>query len=405
MKKPSDLNFKPGPRETPPFLAGRKKEKEEIKLILDRLMNGNSPGQNIVLIGPRGNGKTVLMQWVKEEAGSYKGKVKCVTLNSHCFRTHDDLVRSLKSPEESPEGFKVERIRAKTPIFDVEVPRREAKKEMLRDVLEQRCSKSGLAILIDEAHTLDRYPDEARNFFHEVQILASSGRPMLLILAGTPNISRRFSGIDISFWNRIKKFGIGLLDDAAAKEALRTPLRRMGYSIEDKVLDRAASEAQCYPYFLQIVGSRLHRVAEAALGIGSEKEEKEIDRAMLEQALTEFGNERDNYYNLRYRELRDDGILPVAEAVASRFVLHNEGSITGAALEVTIQECIYGRESTEIGITKLAAELENKLRDRGFVWSQIGKERWCEPGIPSLMNYILDWKDDRDRELERISES
>ena len=405
MKKPSDLNFKPGSRETPPFLAGRKKEKEEIKLILDRLMNGNSPGQNIVLIGPRGNGKTVLMQWVKEEAGSYKGKVKCVTLNSHCFRTHDDLVRSLKSPEESQEGFKVERIRAKTPISDVEVPRREAKKEMLRDVLEQRCSESGLVILIDEAHTLDRHPDEVRNFFHEVQTLVSAGRPMLLILAGTPNISRRFSEIDISFWNRIKKFGIGLLDDAAAKEALRTPLRRMGYGIEDRALDRAASEAQCYPYFLQIVGARLHRVAEAALGIGSEKEEKEIDRAMLEQALTEFGTERDNYYNLRYRELRDDGILPVAEAVASRFVLHNEGSITGAALEVTIQECIYGRESTESGITKLAAELENKLRDRGFVWSQIGKERWCEPGIPSLMNYILDWKDDRDRELGRIRES
>ena len=405
MNKPSDLNFKPGPGETPPFLAGRKKEKEEIKLILDRLMNGNSPGQNIVLIGPRGNGKTVLMQWVKEEAGSYKGKVKCVTLNSHCFRTHDDLVRSLKSPEESPEGFKVELIRAKTPIFDVEVPRREAKKEMLRDVLEQRCSESGLVILIDEAHTLDRHSDEVRNFFHEVQTLVSAGRPMLLILAGTPNISRRFSEIDISFWNRIKKFGIGLLDDAAAKEALRTPLRRMGYGIEDRALDRAASEAQCYPYFLQIVGARLHRVAEAALGIGSEKEEKEIDRAMLEQALREFGTERDNYYNLRYRELRDDGILPVAEAVASRFVLHNEGSITGAALEVTIQECIYGKESTESGITKLAAELENKLRDRGFVWSQIGKERWCEPGIPSLMNYILDWKDDRDRELERIRES
>ena len=164
MNKPSDLNFKSGPEETPPFLAGRKKEKEEIKLILDRLMNGNSPGQNIVLIGPRGNGKTVLMQWVKEEAGSYKGKVKCETLNSHCFRTHDDLVRSLKSPEESPEGFKVERIRAKTPIFDAEVPRREAKKEMLRDVLEQRCSESGLVILIDEAYTLDRYPDKVRNF-------------------------------------------------------------------------------------------------------------------------------------------------------------------------------------------------------------------------------------------------
>ena len=403
MNKPSDLNFKPGPEETPPFLAGRKKEKEEIKLILDRLKDGKSPGQNIVLIGPRGNGKTVLMQWVKEGVDSYKGKVKCVTLKSHCFRTHGDLVESLKSPEESPEGFKVERIMAKTPIFDVEVPRREAKKEMLGDVLERRCSESGFAILIDEAHTLNVYPDEVRNFFHEVQILASSGCPLLLILAGTPNISRRFTDIEISFWNRIKKFGIGLLDDVDAKEALRTPLNQMGYNIKDKVLDRAVSEAQRYPYFLQIVGSKLHRVAEAELGIGRKKEEKEINCAILDQALTEFAAERDNYYNLRYRELREDGILHVAYAVASRFVLLNERSITGGALEVTIESCVDGKELTDNEVTELAVDFESKLRDNGFIWSPIGKERCCcEPGIPSLMNYILEWKDDRDRELARI---
>ena len=402
MNKPSDLDFKPGPGEIPPFLAGREEEKERIKLVLDRLKDGKSPGQNIVLIGPRGNGKTVLLQWVKEEVGSYKGKIKCVTLNSHCFRTHDDLVRSLKSPER----FEVGLFRAKTPILDVEVPRRNAKKEMLWDVLEQMCSESGLVILIDEAHTLNRHPDEVRNFFQDVQKFASAGRPMLLILAGTPNISRHFTEINISFWNRIMKFGIGLLDDADAKEALRTPLQKMGYNIKDKVLDLAVSEAQRYPYFLQIIGSKLHRAAEAELGIGSEKEEKEIGCAILDQALTEFGAERDNYYNLRYRELREDGILHVAYAVASRFVSLKERSITGGALEITVESCIDGKELTDNEVTKRAAEFESKLRDHGFVWSPIGKERCCcEPGIPSLMNYILEWKVDRDRELARIRES
>ena len=248
MNKPPDLSFKPGPGETPPFLAGRKKEKKEIKRILDRLKDGNSPGQNIVLIGPRGNGKTVLMQWIKEEVDRYKGKVKCVALSSHCFRTHDDLVRSLKRPE----GFRVKQLIAKLPFFEFQVSPRGAKKEMLRDVLERRCSESGLAILIDEAHTLYEHSDEVHNFFIEAQTLASSGRPLLLILAGTPNISWNFTKIEISFWNGMKKFGIGLLNDEEAKEALRTPLERMGYNIEDRALDRAASEAQRYPYFLQM---------------------------------------------------------------------------------------------------------------------------------------------------------
>ena len=409
MNKLSDLNFKPGPGENPPFLAGRKKEKEEIKSILDRLKDSKSPGQNVVLIGPRGNGKTVLMQWVKEEVSTYEGKVKYVELSPDCFRTHRNLVRSLKSPEESSKGLKVE-VELKTPIGRVKVPPQEKKKEMLRDVLEQKCSKNGLAILIDEAHTLDRHPDKVRNFFHEIQRLTSAGRPLLLILAGTPNISRRFIDIDISFWNRIKKFGIGLLDDADAKEALRTPLQNMGYNIKDKVLGRAVSEAQRYPYFLQIVGSKLHRVAEAELGIGSKKEEKEIGCAILDQALTEFGAERDNYYNLRYRELRKEGILHVAYAVALRFVSHTERFITGGALEVTlevtIKNCVDEKKLTDREVIELAVDFENRLRDIGFIWSPIGKERrCCEPGIPSLMNYILEWKKDRDHELARIRKS
>lgn len=181
----------------------------------------------------------------------------------------------------------------------------------------------------------------------------------------------------------------------------------MGCNIDDKTPNRAASEAQCYPNFLQIAGAKLHRVVEAEpwkLGIA-----QEIGGEILERALTEFSAERDNYYNGRYRELRREGMLPVAEAVASRFVLHNDRSITGAALEVTIQECIRkhidGRELKKFDITKLAAELEDKLQESGFVWSRIGEERWCEPGIPSLTNYILDWRVDRDRELERIDES
>ena len=167
MNKPRDLSFKPGPGETSPVLAGCK---EEIKLILDRLKNGNSLGQNIFLVGPRGNGKTVLLQWVKEEVDLYKGEVKCAVLDSDCFRTHDDLVGSLAHDDlvgshENLGGFKVERLKAKPPFIEVEASRHGAKKEMLRDVLEQRCSENGLAILIDEAHTLCKHPDEVRKFF------------------------------------------------------------------------------------------------------------------------------------------------------------------------------------------------------------------------------------------------
>ena len=55
-------------------------------------------------------------------------------------------------------------------------------------------------------------------------------------------------------------------------------------------------------------------------------------------------------------------------------------------MEITVESCIDGKELTDNEVTKRAAEFESKLRDHGFVWSPIGKERCCcEPGIPSLM--------------------
>ena len=402
MNKAPDLSFKPGPGEVPPVLAGRKKEKERIRLILDRLKNGLSPGQNIALIGPRGNGKTALLKWVKEQVGLYKGKVECVELNPNCFRAHDELIRSL---ENRGVLSKVTGVGIKTPVVEFEVSRQGAEKKTLRHVLEQRCSGNGLAILIDEAHTLYKHPDAVREFFVDMQTLAGDGRPLLLILAGTPEISMRLAGIEASFWNRIKKFGIGLLDDADAQDALRIPLKGMGYSIANKTLERAVNEAQHYPYFIQIVGAELHRATEAELG--KLRSGNEIGNAILERALKEFGADRDNYYNDRYRELRQADILPAAEAVARRFVSQKEKSISGAAFELAVEQSIDARmeELAKSSGIKPAAWFEAKLREVGFVWSPIGNERLCEPGIPSLMNYILEWSGDRDRELKRIRES
>lgn len=36
-----------------------------------------------------------------------------------------------------------------------------------------------------------------------------------------------------------------------------------------------------------------------------------------------------------------------------------------------------------------AAWVEEELRYAGFFWSHIGPEEFCEPGIPSLMDYTL----------------
>ena len=165
---------------------------------------------------------------------------------------------------------------------------------MLRPVLEKRCSNSGLVLLIDEAHTLDRSPDVAQDFFNDAQTLVGKGRPLLLIFAGTPDTSSRLNGIEATFLNHLDKIGIGLLDMTASQEALRAPLEQMGYRIEADTLNQAVNAAQCYPYFIQIVGRELHRSAKAELD--KLLRGKVIGDAIFEQASKAFRSARNAYY-------------------------------------------------------------------------------------------------------------
>ena len=406
MNTVPDLSFKPGAGEVPPVMAGREKEQSRIKLVLDRLNAGLSPGQNIALIGPRGNGKTVLLKWVKEQVGRCDGKIECVELIPENFESHHDLVMELTDPETfSARAFGWLSPLASLQELGVGLSRKGTAKKPLRHVLKKRCSKSGLAILIDESHKLYCYPNLAGAFFNDVQVLVGDGCPLLLILAGTPNMTKRLAAIEATFWSRTKKIGIGLLDDAAARDALRIPFERMGYSIKAAIVDVAAREAQSYPYFLQVVGDALHCAARKdpdKLGSGNE-----IGDEILEQALEELSERKMNCYEERYRELFDAGVLPAAETVARRFISQKEKSISAAAFEVSVSLSIDKKMEELVkkdGGVEPAARVGSDLRDFGFVWSQIGKEDSYEAGIPSLMNYVVERADEREIELRRIRE-
>ena len=287
----------------------------------------------------------------------------------------------------------------------ISVSQQASAKKLLRPVLEKRCSNSGLVLLTDEAHTLDRNPDVAQDFFNDAQTLVGKGRPLLLILAGTPDTSSRLNGIEATFLNRLDKIGIGLLDMAASQEALRAPLEQMGYRIEADTLNQAVNAAQCYPYFIQIVGRELHRSADAE----PDKllRDNVIGDAIFEQVSKAFRSARNAYFADRYSELEARGILSSAEAVARLFVAQKKSNST-TAIKSTIDQSIERKLEERVktsGGPEPTAWVEDNLRNVGFIWSQFGNETCSEPGIPSLMNYVIERADERERELKRIRES
>ena len=384
--------FTPGAGTTPPVLAGREREKAVITEALEDLREGYNPSANIALIGPRGNGKTALLRWVEAHVDEYERNIKCTVLNPSCFESYSDLIDAL-ADQGMLAALLGEGYSASINLLGsgISLSQQTSAKKLLRPVLERRCSNSGLVLLIDEVHTLNHNPDVARAFFNDAQALIGKRRPLLLILAGTPDTSSRLNEIEATFWNRLDKIGIGLLDATASQEALRPPLEEMGYSIDADSLDQATDEAQRYPYFLQLVGRELYRSAKAEpdkLVHG-----KGIGGAISEQALKAFRIARNTYYADRYSELEKSGVLASAEAVARLFVNEKKTSIPATAMKSAIDQSIdkkMKKRATNSGEIEAAAWVEDNLRNLGFIWSQFGNETFCEPGIPSLMNYVTE---------------
>ena len=56
--------FHPGQGVAPHTFAGRDKEQSELRRLLRRLNSGRGTDGDIIVYGPRGNGKTVLLGWL-----------------------------------------------------------------------------------------------------------------------------------------------------------------------------------------------------------------------------------------------------------------------------------------------------------------------------------------------------
>ena len=381
----SRLNpFVPGRGALPPYLAGREAEQQALMGIFAYVEAGRGAPRDVVLCGPRGNGKTVLLRWFQREIEALDGQIDLL------WRTPSDLpsVDALATTLVPPRRFKS--MLPDTLSLSVGVGRAgwDLRNDpgTLAELLTLRCRQRPLVVLLDEAHTLDRVVGQA---LLNASQSVSAAAPFLLVLAGTPGLEPRLHAMSATFWDRAEHLAIGLLEPAASAAALTRPFGAETPSVmfEDAALQQVLDDSQCYPYFLQLFGAALWDVVVA-------DGKTMIDDAIVARATAIFDQKKGTYYRHRRNELQRAGLLEMAAALADAFC--ERASMAQAEVDAAIVQAQSGivRDGSgdARGLESLGPTSPIRVRDHlaavGYVWNPPGEGDVWRPGIPSLMRHI-----------------
>ena len=374
MMSPPRRVFTPGDGAVPPALTGREREEEVLTRCLADLAGGRAPPHNVVLTGPRGNGKTALLHWFQSACAEGGRDVDLAHVTPADVPSREDLVDVLSPP--AGLARLLPRKLGLAAFGSVEWASPPPTAKTLTARLVARCRKQPLAVLLDEAHTLDL--EAGRTLLNASQQVRATA-PFLLVLAGTPGLPAHLGAMNATFWSRLAggRLGIGRLSDEAARNALVEPLADHGVRIDPEALDAVVENSQRYPYFIQLWGESLW-AQHAATGAAR------LTAAHVAAARPAVTDQVTDHYKDRWRELEAGGLLPAAIATAPLFRAGADVAVSDHALDAALA-------ATGADAAKRLADRE-ALHRLGYFWEppgQLPPVTWVA-GIPSLMTWVLD---------------
>lgn len=314
--------YTPNAGAPPRYLAGRRAEVEDFRLLLQRLGNGYTE-QSLVVTGLRGVGKTVLLgeyQKVAAEEGWVAAEAEVSKSTPFGPQMANMARRALL--QVSPKTKWSERAKAAAAVLksfsltvqpdgtltaglDVEAAAGRADTGSLNDDLadvfeaiggaaQERAS--GVVFLFDEIQFLSKAELEA--LIGAVHRTVQRQLPVTFAGAGLPQMPG-LAGDAKSYAERLFKFPtIGELPSGEAEQALVEPARPEGVSFSPGAIERVLGYTEGYPYFLQEFGRAAwnlapgpNEITEADAAAAEEIVEAELDesffRARIQRATVE----------------------------------------------------------------------------------------------------------------------
>ncbi len=268
--------FGPGAGTPPPELVGREAILEETRIALIRTKNG-FPHKSFIFWGLRGVGKTVLLNAVDSRAVDSGYTTAFIEVNEdkslvsvlvpEVRRIMYELDRLGAVSEAVKRGLRVLRsfvsaVRMKAGEFefslDVDAEEGTADSGELDADLAQlflavgeaaRSRNVAIAVVLDELQYLK--PREFSALIMALHRISQKSLPLLFVGAGLPQVLG-LAGKAKSYAERLFSYPeVGALRPADAMLAVREPVRREGFSIEDAALEEIVRLTEGYPYFIQ----------------------------------------------------------------------------------------------------------------------------------------------------------
>ena len=365
--------FRPGTGRMPPYLAGRENEQSALLAEVDILLDAKV-GNSIIMFGPRGMGKTVLLAWLERYCLD-NGIKPILTSPDEALTSINDLAWTILPPRWLPADFHTTASGWTKTLIHWLIPRPDHWSSFTHRLI-AACKKQPMVLMLDEAHIAPS-KDNYRLFLQMAQTVARKS-PFLLVLTGTPGLNPFLRTLGATFTERNEQIGIGTIAEAAAQDAIRIPLQDEGITISDQALAHIAEQAQCYPTFLQQWGKALWNRAKA--------QSTTLTPQDITAAEADSQTGRNSIYASRYIELKKSpelrqAAIAVAQAFQGKASL--EDFVIDHAIATSLRETIPDDRAREAKATALTEEL-NRL---GFIWTPPGSADMI-PGIPSLMRYV-----------------
>lgn len=264
--------FTPTVGKTPVVLAGRD---EFLRDFDAAIQDGPGSHERISIItGPRGVGKTVLLNEFEAVAESHAWHVISeTTTRSFNDRIRDrafNLVQELSDePKRRLSGIKLPYLGFDTESVPAYVPT-----PTLRSVLDELFNLQaeidarlgqepvGLLITLDELHYA--HMDEIVEFGTTIQHLVREDREIAVAMAGIPGAVKPLLAADegrnpVTFLRRANRIETGMVHVDAVRQALEQTTATVGVDWTAEALTIAAKASGGYPFMIQLVGQHAFR--------------------------------------------------------------------------------------------------------------------------------------------------